>query len=92
MANHHYATPPYRSKQKGLLSLMLSLPDNWDYTTRGLLPYAVTVMDAIRATGCGVGRNGYVIRKRIKERARAACGNRIPDIRATPALNWKIRS
>lgn len=36
MANHHLRNKELSLKAKGLLSLMLSLPDNWDYTTKGL--------------------------------------------------------
>ena len=33
MSNHHLRNTSLSLKAKGLLSLMLSLPDNWDYTT-----------------------------------------------------------
>ena len=36
MSNHHLRNVSLSLKAKGLLSLMLSLPDNWDYTTKGL--------------------------------------------------------
>ena len=36
MANHHLRNKALSLKAKGLLSLMLSLPEDWDYTTRGL--------------------------------------------------------
>ena len=36
MSNHHLRNKALSLKAKGLLSLMLSLPDSWDYTTRGL--------------------------------------------------------
>ena len=36
MSNHHLRNTELSLKAKGLLSLMLSLPDNWDYTTKGL--------------------------------------------------------
>ena len=36
MSNHHLRNESLSLKAKGLLSLMLSLPDNWDYTTKGL--------------------------------------------------------
>lgn len=37
MSNHHLRNTALSLKAKGLLSLMLSLPDNWDYTTKGLV-------------------------------------------------------
>lgn len=36
MSNHHLRNPDLTLKAKGLLSLMLSLPENWDYTLKGL--------------------------------------------------------
>ena len=36
MSNHHLRNTSLSLKAKGLLSLMLSLPENWDYTTKGL--------------------------------------------------------
>ena len=36
MSNHHFKNKNLSLKAKGLLSLMLSLPEKWDYTTKGL--------------------------------------------------------
>ncbi len=36
MCNHHLRNRKLSLKAKGLLSLMLSLPEDWDYTTKGL--------------------------------------------------------
>ena len=36
MSNHHLRNHQLSLKAKGLLSMMLSLPDDWNYTTRGL--------------------------------------------------------
>src|SRR5699024_7686551 len=36
MSNHHLRNEKLSLKAKGLLSMMLSLPENWNYTTRGL--------------------------------------------------------
>ena len=36
MSNHHLRNKALSLKSKGLLSMMLSLPDDWNYTTRGL--------------------------------------------------------
>ena len=36
MSNHHLKDTALSLKAKGLLSMMLSLPDEWNYTTRGL--------------------------------------------------------
>ena len=36
MSNHHLRNAGLSLKSKGLLSMMLSLPEDWNYTTRGL--------------------------------------------------------
>ena len=36
MSNYHLNDKTLTLKAKGLLSLMLSLPDSWDYTTRAV--------------------------------------------------------
>ena len=66
MANYHLRDTALSLKAKGLLSLMLSLPDSWDYTTRGLAAICRDGVDAIRATVRELERNGYVIRRRIR--------------------------
>ena len=38
MSNHHLRNKNLSLKAKGLLSQMLSLPDDWDYTSKGLPP------------------------------------------------------
>ena len=48
MSNHHLRNPDLTLKAKGLLSLMLSLPENWDYTLKGLSCICRENVDAIR--------------------------------------------
>lgn len=48
MANHHLRNKTLSLKAKGLLSLMLSLPEDWDYTTRGLSCICKDGVDSIR--------------------------------------------
>ena len=50
MANHHLRNTELSLKAKGLLSLMLSLPENWDYTTKGLSKICKDGIDSINAT------------------------------------------
>lgn len=50
MANHHLRNTALSLKVKGLLSLMLSLPDGWDYTTKGLARICKDGVDSICAT------------------------------------------
>ena len=54
MSNHHLRNVSLSLKAKGLLSLMLSLPDNWDYTTKGLAHICKDGVDSISsAIWCG---------------------------------------
>ena len=50
MSNHHLRNTSLSLKAKGLLSLMLSLPDNWDYTTKGLAKICKDGIDSICST------------------------------------------
>ena len=50
MANHHLRNTALSLKAKGLLSLMLSLPEDWDYTTKGLARICRDGVDSIRCS------------------------------------------
>ena len=50
MANHHLRNTKLSLKAKGLLSLMLSLPEDWDYTTKGLAKICKDGVDSICST------------------------------------------
>ena len=47
MSNHHLRNTNLSLKAKGLLSLMLSLPEEWDYTTKGLSVICKDGVDSI---------------------------------------------
>ena len=47
MSNHHLRNKALSLKAKGLLSLMLSLPEDWDYTTRGLASICKEGVDSV---------------------------------------------
>lgn len=66
MANHHLRNTELSLKAKGLLSLMLSLPDNWDYTTKGLSIICKDGIDSINATVKELEAHGYITRRRIR--------------------------
>ena len=48
MSNHHLRNGKLSLKAKGLLSMMLSLPEDWDYTLKGLSLINRESVDAIR--------------------------------------------
>lgn len=66
MANHHLRNTTLSLKAKGLLSLMLSLPENWDYTTKGLARICKDGVDSICSTIKELEEHGYIIRERIR--------------------------
>ena len=49
MSNFHLRDPNLSNKARGLLSTMLSLPEDWDYTTRGLAKICKDGVDGITA-------------------------------------------
>ncbi len=62
MSNHHLRDKSLSLKAKGLLSLMLSLPETWDYTLSGLARISLEGKDAIRATVVELEKAGYIQR------------------------------
>jgi len=66
MSNHHLRNTELSLKAKGLLSLMLSLPEEWDYTTKGLAHICKDGVDSICAGVRELEEHGYVIRERVR--------------------------
>lgn len=64
MANHHLKNKDLSLKSKGLLSQMLSLPEDWDYTLKGLSMINRESIDAIREAVRELERAGYIVRTR----------------------------
>ena len=71
MSNHHLRNHTLSLKAKGLLSQMLSLPDDWDYTLQGLVQINKESIDAIREAVRELERAGYI--KRSRERDERGC-------------------
>ena len=67
MSNHHLNDKALSLKAKGLLSLILSMPEDWDYTTRGLASICKEGVDGIRATVRELENAGYIIRRRVRD-------------------------
>ena len=66
MSNYHLRDKTISFKAKGLLSLMLSLPEDWDYTLAGLARISLEGKDAIRAAVVELEKAGYVTRSRVR--------------------------
>ena len=71
MSNHHLRNHALSPKAKGLLSQMLLLPDDWDYTLQGLAQINKESIDAIREAVRELERAGYI--KRSRERDERGC-------------------
>ena len=67
MANFHLRDKNLSNKARGLLSTMLSLPENWDYTTRGLAMICKDGVDGITAQLKELEQCGYLVRHRIRD-------------------------
>lgn len=67
MSNYHLHDRRLSLKAKGLLSQMLSLPDDWDYTLAGLATINLESKDAIRAAVNELEQAGYITRRRTTD-------------------------
>jgi len=67
MSNHHLRNPDLTLKAKGLLSLMLSLPENWDYTLKGLSCICRENVDAIRTAVWELEKAEYITRRQGRD-------------------------
>ena len=67
MSNHHLRNKNLSLKAKGLLSQMLSLPDDWDYTLRGLAFINKESIDAIRTAVLELEKAGYITRQQGRD-------------------------
>lgn len=67
MSNHHLRNKELSLKAKGLLSQMLSLPEDWDYTLAGLSYINREKIDAIREAVRELERAGYIVRSRERD-------------------------
>ena len=66
MSNYHLRDMSLSLKAKGLLSLMLSLPENWDYTINGLARICKDGIDSISGGIRELEAHGYLIRARVR--------------------------
>ena len=60
------ATRKLSLKAKGLLSLILSLPEDWNYTTRGIACICRDGVDSISSALKELEQHGYLIRRRVR--------------------------
>ena len=66
MSNYHLKDRELSLKAKGLLSMILSLPDEWNYTLRGLAAISKEGVDAIGSAVRELEKAGYIIRRQLR--------------------------
>ena len=66
MSNFHLKDTDLSLKAKGLLSMFLSFPDNWNYSTRGLAAICKEGVEAIGNTIKELEKAGYIIRRQLR--------------------------
>ena len=67
MSNHHFRNRNLSLKAKGVMSLMLSLPDDWDYTVAGLATLSKDGLDSVRSALKELEREGYLKMERERD-------------------------
>lgn len=68
MSNYHFKEKEMSLKAKGLLSLMLSLPDDWSYSLSGLVKLSKDGKDSVMSALAELEKFGYLIRERTKDK------------------------
>ena len=66
MSNYHLKDKGLTLKSKGLLSMILSLPEEWNYTTRGLASICKEGVDAIGSALKELETAGYIVRRQLR--------------------------
>ena len=93
MANHHLRNTALSLKAKGLLSLMLSLPEDWDYTTKGLARICRDGVDSIPMSACFLASVGWIWRQRQRALKRSVnASGRITLIPSCKSIGRMCRS
>lgn len=88
MSNAHFKEKKMTLKAKGLLSLMLSLPDSWDYSINGLVAICVENQTAIKSTLSELKKFGYLkVTKKMPNETETGRIEYIYDIYEQPICN-----
>ena len=66
VSNHYLRDNSLSFKAKGLLTLMLSLPEDWDYTITGLAQFTADGRVSIASTICELEERGYIRRSQTR--------------------------
>ena len=66
MCNYHLKDKALSLKAKGLLSMMLSMPEEWNYSTRGLAAICKEGVEAVGNTLKELEKAGYMVRRQLR--------------------------
>lgn len=66
LSNYHFKEKKMSLKAKGLLSLMLSLPDDWNYSVSGLVALSKDGKDSVMSALSELEKFGYLIRTKTQ--------------------------
>jgi hypothetical protein len=91
MSNHHLRNKGLTLKAKGLLSQMLSLPQDWDYTLTGLAFINMENLTAIRTAVQELEAAGYIVRRQTRDEKGKMSGNEYiiyEQPQDTPSLDY----
>ncbi len=89
MSNHHLRNKNLTLKAKGLLSQMLSLPEDWDYTLKGLSHINRESIDAIRTAVWELEKAGYIRREQGRD-AKGKMADMVYTIYEQPVLDCPV--
>ena len=78
IAKHHLKNRALSYKAKGLMTFMLCVPDDWDYSMAGLAILANDGIDGVRSGIRELEKHGYLTRRRIRD-----AGGKLGDIEYT---------
>lgn len=67
MSNAHFREKGMSLKAKGLLSMMMSLPDDWDYSVMGLTTLSKDGKDSVMSALNELEKFGYLSRSRVTD-------------------------
>lgn len=85
MANYHLRDKGLSFRARGMLSTILSLPDDWDYSVNGLVTLAKDGYDSVKSTLKELEQNGYLVRTRARK-GHGRLGSMIYTIYEEPQL------
>ena len=68
MSNHHLRNKKLSLKAVGLMSKILSLPDEWDYSLKGLAKLNADGIDGVRSAVQELEDAGYIIRRQRRDK------------------------